>query len=473
MANLKLEIDKEYGRIIGQFSIGNIASNLDPRSDGGFHITFPNSKTFFDNQINFTIFYKQTEFLNYDFNNLPADTIVRVTNQWPDGRVRFKFQPGWQLDGFNIDQPEAELVNFILMPANTKGYLFRKDYSKPLKYFEGQFDFIDSNVEQGLQYEYGYCLEDKVNNIAWTSICPDFEDIFLSDKEHTLRIRYNPKISSFKTTLAEQKTDTIGAKYPFFFRNGNLAYNELPISGLISYHMDDLMLFDTSLADEYGVAAVARQRTADSSAFMNRTPADEVYLERKYKRKVMDWLNNGQPKLFRSATEGNFIVRLMNVSLSPNDQLGRRLHTFQATAYEIDDYDEDGLQRLGVLNLVEEAAFYYQYQLANDVTSYGLRNRTPQYVVQSLDNSNGLAIKIKDKKGIISFTLNASSNEKDYNNEILVVDNQVVYASQLKEGYIEYNIEQFKSKDYIIVRTLKYSDSFVYTYTPLLEREVD
>jgi hypothetical protein len=32
----------------------------------------------------------------------------------------------------------------------------------------------------------------------------------------------------------------------------------------------------------------------------------------------MNWLNNGKPKLFRSPSEGNYIVRLMSVSLTPN-----------------------------------------------------------------------------------------------------------------------------------------------------------
>jgi hypothetical protein len=34
---------------------------------------------------------------------------------------------------------------------------------------------------------------------------------------------------------------------------------------------------------------------------------------------VLNWLTDGQPKLFRSPGEGNFIVRLMNISLTPND----------------------------------------------------------------------------------------------------------------------------------------------------------
>ena len=62
---------------------------------------------------------------------------------------------------------------------------------------------------------------------------------------------------------------------------------------------------------------------------------DNIYLERKFRLELLDWLTNGKPKLFRSPTEGNYIVRLMNVSLTPNDTLGRMLYTFNCTAYEM------------------------------------------------------------------------------------------------------------------------------------------
>jgi hypothetical protein len=40
-----------------------------------------------------------------------------------------------------------------------------------------------------------------------------------------------------------------------------------------------------------------------------------ITAERIFKLAVLEWLNNGKPKLFRSPTEGNYIVRLLNVSL--------------------------------------------------------------------------------------------------------------------------------------------------------------
>ena len=67
--------------------------------------------------------------------------------------------------------------------------------------------------------------------------------MFLFDGEKQLKIRFNPKVSSFKNYILETKVDTIGSKYPFFFRNGSVKYKEFPINGLISCLMDEEQLF--------------------------------------------------------------------------------------------------------------------------------------------------------------------------------------------------------------------------------------
>jgi hypothetical protein len=56
-------------------------------------------------------------------------------------------------------------------------------------------------------------------------------------------VRFNPKVSSFKNVILESKTDTIGGKYPLFFRNGNVNYKEFSISGLITVNMDEYQEF--------------------------------------------------------------------------------------------------------------------------------------------------------------------------------------------------------------------------------------
>ena len=143
----------------------------------------------------------------------------------------------------------------------------------------------------------------------------------------------------------------MGNKFPFFYTNANVNYKEFPISGLLSYLSDEEGLFDPKYAT---INLTNRDKTrSESNNWSNNigstqlTP-ENIELERQFKMEVLDFLTSGKPMLFRSSTEGNYIVRLSNVSLSPNDTLGRMLHTFSATATECAEYNEENLRELGL-----------------------------------------------------------------------------------------------------------------------------
>ena len=113
--------------------------------------------------------------------------------------------------------------------------------------YPSAYVFRDFTVEQGVVYKYSI---QQMNNygvyskrIVSAPAYADFEDMFLFDGKRALKVRFNPKVSSFKTTLQESKTDTIGHKYPYFFRNGAVEYKEFPVAGLLSYYVDDNELF--------------------------------------------------------------------------------------------------------------------------------------------------------------------------------------------------------------------------------------
>lgn len=191
--------------------------------------------------------------------------------------------------------------------------------------------FKDFTVEQGVSYCYSlqqYNTKGLYSNRMKSNVViADFEDMFLFDGERQLKIRFNPTVSSFKNDILEQKIDTIGGRYPFIFRNGNVKYKEFPIGGLISCLQDDQEYF------------IDKKNYSSTEYALTDLVSENIYNERQFKLEVMDWLSNGKPKLFRSATEGNYLVRLLNVSLSPNTTLGRMLHSFTTTAYEIGGTD--------------------------------------------------------------------------------------------------------------------------------------
>ena len=200
----------------------------------------------------------------------------------------------------------------------------------------------DYTVEQGKTYRYSLQqYNDRglySNRILATDLYADFEYAFLYDGTRQLKIKYNPKMTNFKTDVLETKTDTIGGKHPFIFRNGRVYYHEFPISGLISYLMDEENLF------------LSEEEFAKYEYVTNLT-SENLAKERTFKMKVLEWLTDGNPKLFRSPTEGNFIVRLMNTSLSPSDQVGRMLHTFSSTAYEIDECTYENMDKYNFIHL--------------------------------------------------------------------------------------------------------------------------
>ena len=91
-----------------------------------------------------------------------------------------------------------------------------------------------------------------------------------------------------------------------------------------------------------------------TSVIKNGTDTDltseNIMNERRFKMLVLDWLNDGNPKLFRTPTEGNYMVRLINNSFAPEEKLGRMLHTVSGTAYEIADIEYETLVNFGIID---------------------------------------------------------------------------------------------------------------------------
>lgn len=68
-----------------------------------------------------------------------------------------------------------------------------------------------------------------------------------------------------------------------------------------------------------------------------------VYLERKFRDRVMEWLSDGKPKLLRSEHEGNMIVIVTQPSFTPLQATGRKVYTVSFTATEIAEYNLENL----------------------------------------------------------------------------------------------------------------------------------
>ena len=304
---------------------------------------------------------KSTDFYLYKYQVISEDGYDKTN----DG-IYYVFPAPLEINLYrknNFSQKSVKINNYKFQP---------EDQSQVF-----DWNFKDFTIEQGVEYTYYIkeiinedCLKkyntvneeiitysNLSNKIASNLIYSDFEDMFLWDGKQQIKIRFNPKVSSFKINHLEQKTDVIGNRYPVFFRNNIVEYKEFPISGLISYHLDDNELFIQDSLQELGIKIkdIFERQNNPAGDFNYPTSSlnlisNNIKAERLFKLKLLDWLGNGEIKLFKSPSEGNYFVRLMNISLSPEDKLNRMLHTFSCTAYEAKEFNFENLKELGFIN---------------------------------------------------------------------------------------------------------------------------
>jgi hypothetical protein len=198
----------------------------------------------------------------------------------------------------------------------------------------GQYHvYYDHTIQSGVLYKYKI-QRLGLNNIRIADsdesepIMSYFNHMFLGDKDFKLKVKFDPTVDSFKKNIVESKTDTLGGKYPIIRRNGASNYQSFSISGLIAIEDEDFENWKKSKDkdDEWDIYYYQKYGVRRTNDFVS---------EKAFRDKVSSFLHDGKIKLFRSIQEGNFLVRLMNVSLTAKKELGRMLYSFSAEATEV------------------------------------------------------------------------------------------------------------------------------------------
>ena len=233
----------------------------------------------------------------------------------------------------------------------------------------------DNTVGSGIWYRYSVQLQNTagaMTPIRMSDILfPDFYTAILSRGDKQIGILYNYQISSYKPVVNRQKMDTIGGKYPKFAENAAMNYIQFSITGMISAQEDENKLFMNE-EDYYG------SMYQNYTIYNENNDIDDNYnyfWERAFRQELVKWLNDGEPKLYRSKTEGLMVVMLTDISLTPNKTLSRRLYDFSATVYEIQDGNS--------LELLDSLGIYdVHYKNENQQTSGGGGDEpvAPEYV---------------------------------------------------------------------------------------------
>lgn len=362
------------------------------------------------------------------------------------------------------------------------------------------YTFRDFTVENGVAYKYAIQRETstgyRTNAVSigkdTDTIAVDYEYGYLvGDDSLQLKLKFNTEISSFKHTKLENKADTLGSKYPTISRNGYADYAEFPLSGLITFHMDeDCLTFlkfakdglyyknnliipkdkliqnkrrtskkGESKPDEPFVEEIGTQDLPSYVIDYNLT-SESIQVEKAFREAVLDFLGNGNYKLFKSPTEGNILISLINVSLSPENTLGRMIYKFSATAYEVGDTSLETLNKFNVIDCgsyKEVTNFENQlgFNQLNGFFAKGTKlidligNKVASTKDETFVKLKSLwveAYPLLDKKGIDSYKLriDSTANEKAQNIDgylSIIINGQTFYFKAGSVLYIEDNLD--------------------------------
>lgn len=342
---------------------------------------------------------------------------------------------------------------------------------------------IDYTIESGIKYKYAIVKE---NSAGYRSIplmekdAParwvDFQYNYILGTKGHIRLMYDNTIQSFKKNVLQNKQDTLGGKYPTITKNGYAYYSEFQIEGLISIEQEitdyidadgfkfkagdclvgtDKICFSAYSRDNYFHRGEGLDEVGDVFTYqinslenINNLTDDYYFVERKYREIIIDFLNDGEYKLYKSPTEGNILVVLTDVSLIPKEELGRLVYSFSATAIEV---DEPSLKNLNEFNLINIGEF--QEQIGDIKTICGQvsglfteSDDIMQAIVknchQVIDNSD-YEYQFKDLKAI---SIDVYPNQ-DFNTQINVINTEIVQKKNALEiETVEYKKTKIKNE---------------------------
>ena len=341
----------------------------------------------------------------------------------------------------------------------------------------------DYTIESGIKYKYAIVKE---NSAGYRSIplmekdAParwvDFQYNYILGTKGHIRLMYDNTIQSFKKNVLQNKQDTLGGKYPTITKNGYAYYSEFQVEGLISIEQEitdyadasgfkfksgdrfisaDKICFSAYSRDNYfhrenGLDEVGDVFTYQINSLenINNLTDDYYFVERKYREIIIDFLNDGEYKLYKSPTEGNILVVLTDVFLTPKEELGRLIYSFSATAVEV---DEPSLKNLNEFNLINIGEF--QEQIGDTKTICGQvsglfteSDDIMQAIVKNchhvIDNSD-YEYQFKDLKAI---SIDVYPNQ-DFNTQINVINTEIVQKKKALEiETVEYNKTKIKNE---------------------------
>lgn len=252
---------------------------------------------------------------------------------WEEIVYDFVFRP-------SLDPSDGDI--YQLTEGDHSTYTYK--YHTPIYY--------DYTIESGVWYKYAVqkVFADGTKGALQKMEKPIrrvFDHSYLvGENQQQLKLKFNNTIGGLSTTVLDSKMETIGSVYPFISRNAATKYQTFDINGMISFHMDEnKTFFKNGIKDLYDAKFF---REYNDILKLDKYNFNDITYEKEFRRKVYEFLINGKIKLYKSATEGNMLIRITDSRLTPEMGLNKLIYSFSGTATEIDDNTMKNYLKYGI-----------------------------------------------------------------------------------------------------------------------------
>jgi hypothetical protein len=371
-------------------------------------VTWTNSVALIDNQTYYlSIFFKTESGFEYtkryqltaDYTLASLTVNFLVTNDKNNGRIEFEISnAGTSSNGLILLKSSLDEGYDNFKPIAVFDTVNLTTTTSSKKYF---YDYF---IEPGMLYKYKFqsatinSSGDIISRGASTTtsiqpqIIPDFTGSFLYGKNDIqINFIYNGQLSGLREVKKDAFIETIGGKFPFIIRNSNLGYKQFNFTALITHVSDPtrslggltytellsnlkrdsdnnyILSLDaknrdineryedyilngpnifTSSTSSYATLSIYGKNNINQQNYLQRS--DNFLVEKQFRKKIIDWLSNGEAKVFKSDTEGLILVKLTDITFEPVNELGRVLYSFSCTMTQIGELTYENLIKYGL-----------------------------------------------------------------------------------------------------------------------------
>lgn len=217
----------------------------------------------------------------------------------------------------------------------------------------------DYFVENGNYYRYALqpiTLDGKKGPVTdFFDVVSTFEGFWmLGEKDKQFSFIYDGKIATFDHVQSSAVIETITGQYPFIVKSADLDYRTFTFSGKLTYEQDVHKLLTSSTYSEaispdptipINFVEIAYGDEANLNCNNDLERQNSMVVQRIWRQKILEWLKDGKPKILKSEAEGNILVAITKVTVTPIPTLYGLVADFQCTMTEIGNIRESTLKK--------------------------------------------------------------------------------------------------------------------------------